>query len=562
MKSNSNGKMIAFNDGNIVDIKQVANTDSNYQLKVIDLKDINLLEDYLVADDEETGDIVNLTNISLKKSLALYGQMMPLVVGLDMTRPDDTFYLLDGYKRYKYLKEDDVEEARCLVINLADKNIGSVIRLLTNQKVKPSVNQLLAENEAITSRTNSIKSNLIEPALQVAVTDLDVLSKAKVSQDIQTERVYKRFTEEKTDINSLRRIVEREEKGETKPVLYEKRETPVATPTVAKGNSESSSAFSDGLKDERNANVVSSSTPKGKGPQSSGKTIEFEGKLSSNVDGNRVTEGTDREGYMGGLDEEGTQILSRIGGDANAKNVHPAIAGMTKEELAQKRIAEKRQSVNDRKILPREIREQVLSRDERKCQVCGIGETKTPSVVSTFELHHMRDVQYGGGDSVDNLITLCPLCHKLITTYGKQKSNVLHGLKPYSPSNSELDDNPLFWSIVVLGAIESYSYKDALQQIKDKKRNLYNRIQKRTMTIGQALAEFPYEIETKFSPYEVLNYGKLHLLENKSELGFRLFNEQLADEYESYGNSIAKVKKDDLHQLVDRVIGYERTEQD
>lgn len=96
MKSNSNGKMIAFNDGNIVDIKQVANTDSNYQLKVIDLKDVNLLEDYLVADDEETGDIVNLTNISLKKSLALYGQMMPLVVGLDMTRPDDTFYLLDG----------------------------------------------------------------------------------------------------------------------------------------------------------------------------------------------------------------------------------------------------------------------------------------------------------------------------------------------------------------------------------------------------------------------------------------------------------------------------------
>lgn len=553
------GKKIALTDGKVIDMKQLSEQTDAYSLKTLPLSEIKLLKDYVSEDEsEEVGDMVKLTNHALEESLALYGQIMPLIVGQDISKVEDEFYLLDGYKRFSFLKKEEIENVRCLVIELSDINISPVVRLLTNQKVKPSVNQLLAENEAVIKKTNSIKSNLIEPALQVGVTTLDVINRAKTSQDIQTQRVFKRFLEDKADINALRRVVEREAKGETKEVLYERKADKVEP---AQNLPKTDSVYSEGISDERNANVVNSSrVNSAKTPQSSGKPIKFEGKISSNIDGDRVSEGTDREGYLGGLDEEGTQILSRIGADKNATNVHPAIAGMTKEELAQKRLESRRQKVTDRKILPREIRERVLSRDERKCQVCGIGETKTPSVVSTFELHHIRDVQYGGNDSVDNLITLCPLCHRLITTYGKQKANILHGVKPYTPSNDELDNNPLFWTIVVLGAIESYSYKDALQQIKNNKRNLYNRIVKKTLTIGQALAEYPDEIKTNFSPYEVLNYGKLHLLEDKAELGYRLFDEQLSDKYESYGNSIAEVKKDDLHKLVDRSINYQRLE--
>ncbi len=43
-------------------------------------------------------------------------------------------------------------------------------------------------------------------------------------------------------------------------------------------------------------------------------------------------------------------------------------------------------------------------RDNYVCQNCG----------STIEVqgHHIIDYQYGGSDSVDNIVTLCRECHK------------------------------------------------------------------------------------------------------------------------------------------------------
>ena len=49
------------------------------------------------------------------------------------------------------------------------------------------------------------------------------------------------------------------------------------------------------------------------------------------------------------------------------------------------------------------LRHQVLRRDGWKCQSCG--------TMSNLEVHHKEFRSHSGGDSQQNLITLCTLCH-------------------------------------------------------------------------------------------------------------------------------------------------------
>jgi 5-methylcytosine-specific restriction endonuclease McrA len=52
------------------------------------------------------------------------------------------------------------------------------------------------------------------------------------------------------------------------------------------------------------------------------------------------------------------------------------------------------------------LRQQVLKRDDWRCQNCGRREN--------LEVHHKRMRSQGGDDSELNLITLCSTCHERI----------------------------------------------------------------------------------------------------------------------------------------------------
>ena len=63
----------------------------------------------------------------------------------------------------------------------------------------------------------------------------------------------------------------------------------------------------------------------------------------------------------------------------------------------------------------------ILRRDNYTCQKCGkfhgvINEhgIKLPTTDGELEIHHINQVQHGGGDSPDNLMTVCKKCHKSI----------------------------------------------------------------------------------------------------------------------------------------------------
>ena len=49
------------------------------------------------------------------------------------------------------------------------------------------------------------------------------------------------------------------------------------------------------------------------------------------------------------------------------------------------------------------LRQQILHRDGWRCQSCG--------TTSNLEVHHREFLSHSGGDTEENLITLCTACH-------------------------------------------------------------------------------------------------------------------------------------------------------
>lgn len=77
-------------------------------------------------------------------------------------------------------------------------------------------------------------------------------------------------------------------------------------------------------------------------------------------------------------------------------------------EIKSKRLIDTAQDYYERVLFYGKIRQQVLDRDKNTCQNCG--ETKP----SRFHVHHIIKRKENRIDSLDNLITVCPKCHKLL----------------------------------------------------------------------------------------------------------------------------------------------------
>jgi len=56
-------------------------------------------------------------------------------------------------------------------------------------------------------------------------------------------------------------------------------------------------------------------------------------------------------------------------------------------------------------------KKRVKIRDEQRCQVCG---DRLPVPYGRLEVHHIVYRSKGGSDELENLVTLCDLCHAVI----------------------------------------------------------------------------------------------------------------------------------------------------
>ncbi len=70
-------------------------------------------------------------------------------------------------------------------------------------------------------------------------------------------------------------------------------------------------------------------------------------------------------------------------------------------------MSAERDSKGRRKSLPRDLRVAVLERDGYTCRKCMLFDPSGKA----FDIHHIKEVVYGGTDDIDNLDTLCCDCH-------------------------------------------------------------------------------------------------------------------------------------------------------
>lgn len=71
-------------------------------------------------------------------------------------------------------------------------------------------------------------------------------------------------------------------------------------------------------------------------------------------------------------------------------------------------------------------REQALRRDDHTCQRCGDAVGGKQHAVPDAEVHHLIPRAAGGPDVVENLVTLCSVCHKRV----HNTLNQIHETRP------------------------------------------------------------------------------------------------------------------------------------
>lgn len=87
-----------------------------------------------------------------------------------------------------------------------------------------------------------------------------------------------------------------------------------------------------------------------------------------------------------------------------------------------------KQDPNNRERLDPKLRKAVLARDNNHCRICGMGGQEYSEVL---DVHHIQEVYLGGDDNIDNLITACTCCHKLIHLWGRGELQV----RPFDQMN-------------------------------------------------------------------------------------------------------------------------------
>ena len=76
-----------------------------------------------------------------------------------------------------------------------------------------------------------------------------------------------------------------------------------------------------------------------------------------------------------------------------------------------------KQDPNDRERLDPKLRKSVLARDNNTCRICE--QISGQEYTEVLDVHHIQEVYLGGSDDINNLITACTCCHKLVHLWGR-----------------------------------------------------------------------------------------------------------------------------------------------
>lgn len=131
-------------------------------------------------------------------------------------------------------------------------------------------------------------------------------------------------------------------------------------------------------------------------------------------------EGSGEQGTGEGLTDEELAGLAINAGQLDEADGED-LEAMCKEGDSIEGFQPHKQDPKYRERLDPALRKSVLVRDNNTCQICGIGGQE---FVDVLDIHHITEVYLGGDDRMDNLITACTVCHKLVHLYGRGELHI------------------------------------------------------------------------------------------------------------------------------------------
>lgn len=517
----SRGKIIKFTDGSQQDIKAL--TDSG----VITISDINLDDIVLTFDGGFQSDNFGLDGNNpkvlasmdtLRRSINLYGQISPILVSVidedeyNKVEPHFRYQIIDGLKRYYLASNDKRKTIKAFIIGREVHAAKSILRLLANQRVAQSPETILDEAKIVRSSTEDIQESFIEQIFGMDLGSIQFLTHALEDRRPAVVKLINRFRNNEITLNSLTHKLELLGKKEADENADELEKQVGERSNGDKIKAQSAMDAKRGLDDM-----------KVKDPDSN----INDDQLAQDKDFDKGSHHSARE----------TEDVLRAKQNKSAINF---------DSMNEQREQEHRQYIGDRRVLPKSIRMAVLNRDDFHCQVCGRGGRKQPALVSTFEIHHLYDVQLGGKDEVDNLILLCRQCHSLITNHKSFPTKPIPNFVPeYEPQEEELDNNPNMWTIMALADIEKIGYEEALNQINNIDHQTAQDVKHFKITIGKAIKKVKDKliIEHQQNPYELFKQGIIELYKEKAPIGYTVVNQDIREQaLQAYQNDKDKKK--------------------
>lgn len=368
-----------------VDIDESGLKDDNYNvISQNGTSFINSAGDIVVQERVDNGDnfvlkYIDIHNIAvvdrirmsknvdtLVQSIKSTGLLEPLVVAPLETK--DVYVLIHGYRRIIACAKAGITLLPCVVNNKISTTDIPILEAMYNHTKQYTMKEVVAYIEYLEKEKGILSSTMIEYLLQMPSGDYTKLK--DILSDDDEDIVSALMNEQMTISQAFKKLEQRRKK-------------------------------------------------EGKEAQEIKKTAKVYG--DSEESGVEQIAGSGEEGSVSEvLSEEEIEKLNISREDLkNAEN--ESLDNMVEEGKSIEGFEPNKQDYKNREILDPALRKAVLVRDDNTCQCCGLHGQEYNDV---FDIHHKVEVYLGGSDDINNLITVCTVCHRLIHSWGRGQLHI------------------------------------------------------------------------------------------------------------------------------------------
>lgn len=311
----------------------------------------------------------------LTSSIRSTGLLNPIVVAPSVT--EGVYAIIDGYRRILACSKVGIKEIPAIVNRKITTKEIAVVEALYNHKKPYTMQEIVDYIEYLEKEKGITDPPTVEYLLDLNNGDYSKLKDILSDND---EEIVSKLLEGQLTIGEAFKRLEKRRSKETR----EEKDIKKAGKVYNEGGGTEESALNN-----------------------SGEMAES-GEESEEDTGSRLT-----ADQIAALAVDPSKIDSEI----EDKSLDEMIAESDKTEGFEPH----QQKVGEREYLDPAIKKAVLARDKFTCQCCGIGKDDSESYVSVMDAHHIIPVFLGGKDTsesgvtnIDNIVTLCIICHKMV----------------------------------------------------------------------------------------------------------------------------------------------------